>query len=201
MELYNIEQSSNITLSDKRDIVNCDSIYENICKFNEDLTLEFSNITNEINSTQFPPSLSYDDRARKEIIAYSILLVIAAIGNLTVLCTLLRHKHWKSRVNLMIMHLVTADLMVTFITIPLEIGWRITTQWLAGNFACKLLLFLRAFGLYSSSLVLVCIGLDRYFAILYPLRVSLCNNLVKLFTYFSKYIFITYTYNGHFINP
>lgn len=69
-------------------------------------------------------------------------------------------------------HLVIADLLVTFIMIPLEIGWRITTQWLAGNIACKLFLFLRAFGLYLSSNVLVGISLDRYFAILYPLRVT-----------------------------
>lgn len=45
-------------------------------------------------------------------------------------------------------------------------------QWLAGNFACKVFLFLRAFGLYLSSNVLVCVSLDRYFAVLHPLRVN-----------------------------
>ncbi|KAK9752136.1 7 transmembrane receptor (rhodopsin family) [Popillia japonica] len=54
----------------------------------------------------------------------------------------------------------------------LKVGWRITVQWLAGNFACKVFLFLRAFGLYLSSNVLVCVSLDRYFAVLHPLRVN-----------------------------
>lgn len=54
----------------------------------------------------------------------------------------------------------------------LQVGWRLTVQWLAGNLACKVFLFLRAFGLYLSSNVLVCVSLDRYFAILHPLRVN-----------------------------
>ncbi|XP_050689653.1 adipokinetic hormone/corazonin-related peptide receptor variant I-like [Eriocheir sinensis] len=72
----------------------------------------------------------------------------------------------------MIMHLAAADLLVTLINFPLEVGWRVTTQWLAGNLACKMFQFMRAFGLYLSSLVLVCISLDRYFAIVHPLKVN-----------------------------
>ena len=119
-----------------------------------------------------PPFLQYDWRAQRDIIIYSTMFVISAVGNLTVFITLFRNRHRKSRVNLMIMHLAAADLVITFFTLPIEIGWRITTQWIAGNLACKLFLFLRAFGLYLSSMVLVCISLDRYFAICHPLRVS-----------------------------
>ncbi|XP_065335473.1 adipokinetic hormone/corazonin-related peptide receptor variant I-like isoform X3 [Cloeon dipterum] len=119
-----------------------------------------------------PPELRFNTGALVAIIVYSSLFVVAAVGNVTVFVTLYRNRHRKSRINLMIMHLAIADMVVTFVMIPLEVGWRATTQWLAGNAACKILLFLRAFGLYLSSMVLVCVSLDRYFAILYPLRVN-----------------------------
>ncbi|XP_044733757.1 gonadotropin-releasing hormone II receptor-like [Chrysoperla carnea] len=119
-----------------------------------------------------PPNLVFNDNSLRTVIVYSLLFIIAAVGNLTVFITLFRSRHRKSRINLMITHLAVADLMVTFIMIPLEIGWRITVQWMAGNVACKIFVFLRAFGLYLSSNVLVCISIDRYFAVLHPLRVS-----------------------------
>lgn len=50
---------------------------------------------------------------------------------------------------------------VTFIIMPLEIGWAFTVQWIAGDFMCRFMMFFRTFGLYLSSFVLVCISVDR----------------------------------------
>nr|XP_045594359.1 adipokinetic hormone/corazonin-related peptide receptor variant I-like [Procambarus clarkii] len=142
------------------------------CLANDSWTLNNSSQVMNASSTVLPPSLGFDDNAMTDIIIYSVMFLVAAVGNLTVFITLFRNRHRKSRVNMMIMHLAAADLMVTLINFPLEVGWRITTQWVAGNLACKLFQFLRAFGLYLSSLVLVCISLDRYFAIVHPLKVN-----------------------------
>ncbi|XP_062713163.1 adipokinetic hormone/corazonin-related peptide receptor variant I [Aedes albopictus] len=115
------------------------------------------------------------------IIVYCVLFIIAAGGNLSVVITLFRsRRHRRSRVSLMICHLAVADLMVAFIMIPLEVGWRITVQWHAGNVACKVFLFMRAFCLYLSSNVLVCVSLDRCFAVIYPLRVSAARKRGKI---------------------
>lgn len=100
------------------------------------------------------------------------LFVVAACGNLTVFITLFRNRNIKSRVNLFIMHLSIADLIVTFVMLPMEIGWHITVSWKAGDAACRLLMFFRAFGFYLSSFILVTISLDRYFAILHPLSLN-----------------------------
>lgn len=69
----------------------------------------------------------------------------------------------------MVVHLTIADLIVSFVVMPLEIGWRISVQWFAGNAACKILMFARAFAFYLSSMTLVCLSLDRYLAIAQPL--------------------------------
>ena len=42
-------------------------------------------------------------------------------------------------------------------------------QWYAGNVACKVLMFVRAFAFYLSSMTLVCLSLDRCLAIAKPM--------------------------------
>lgn len=71
------------------------------------------------------------------------------------------------------------DLWNTFISfqvclllMPLEIGWASTVSWQAGDAMCRIMAFFRIFGLYLSSFVLVCISIDRYFAVLKPLSLQ-----------------------------
>lgn len=53
---------------------------------------------------------------------YSALLVVGALGNIAVFYALMSSRRRKSRVNLLMTHLVVADMMVTFIVIPLEVS-------------------------------------------------------------------------------
>lgn len=140
----------------------------------ESISLNSSNWTTNatIGNSELPYYLTFNEDSIREVVLYSLMFTLASGGNIPVFVTLIRNRHRKSRVNLMIMHLAIADLIVTFVMIPLEIAWRITVAWIAGNVACKIMLFMRAFGPYLSSMVLVCISLDRYFAILHPLKVN-----------------------------
>ncbi|XP_040063005.2 gonadotropin-releasing hormone II receptor-like [Ixodes scapularis] len=119
-----------------------------------------------------PEELTFNTQSLVQVIVYTVLFVAAAAGNVPVFVSLLSKRHRKSRITLMILNLAVADLIVTFVMIPLEVGWRLTVQWRAGNAMCKLMQVLRAFGPYLSSMVLVCISLDRYFAVLHPLKVN-----------------------------
>ena len=58
-------------------------------------------------------------------------------------------------------HLTIADCLVSFITMPLEAGWRLTMQWLLDDLSCRVLMVVRALGYYLSSNILVMICLDR----------------------------------------
>lgn len=81
----------------------------------------------------------------------------------------------------MVVHLTIADLIVSFVVMPLEIGWRISVQWVAGNLACKMLMFIRAFAFYLSSMTLVCLSLDRYLAIAQPMASLKMNRYDRKF--------------------
>jgi len=50
---------------------------------------------------------------------------------------------------------------VTFLMMPLEIGWNITVTWQADDTTCRIMAFFRTFGLFLSSFVIVSISLDR----------------------------------------
>lgn len=100
-------------------------------------------------------------------------MVLSTIGNVTVLKLLIaRRLQCPTRMDAMLMHLALADLLVSLLLMPLEIGWAWTVVWTAGDLMCRLMAFFRTFGLYLSSFVLVCISMDRYFAVLYPMNIA-----------------------------
>lgn len=73
------------------------------------------NVSQELS---LPLEMTFNEGHVVSIITYSILMVIAAAGNITVLVILLRRrKSGRSRINTMVMHLAIADLMVPFIDI------------------------------------------------------------------------------------
>lgn len=144
---------------------NLNRLTQNLSLANTTLPLEFTEMT---------------PRSRNVVVAYSILFIIAATGNLTVffsVCHQLAKLKW--RITVLMLHLSIADLIVTFFLMPLEICWRITIQWVGGEVLCKVCQFLRAFGLYLSSNILICISLDRFIAILFPLRMVGATRRVK----------------------
>ncbi|XP_037873389.1 adipokinetic hormone receptor isoform X1 [Bombyx mori] len=129
-----------------------------------------------VNNTydELPLEMRFNYSHMVSMTVYSVLMVISATGNLTVLYQLVRRRRAKraSRLDILLMHLAVADLMVTFLMMPLEIAWAGTVQWFAGDLMCRVMMFTRTFGLYLSSFVLICIAVDRYYAILKPLNVT-----------------------------
>lgn len=126
------------------------------------------------------------ERSKNCVVAYSAIFLVAAFANLTVLlsvCQQLDKLKW--RITVLILHLAIADLIVTFFVIPMEVFWRLTIGWIGGNTLCKICQFLRAFGLYLSSNILICISIDRFFAIIFPLRMAGAAKRVKTMIVFA----------------
>ncbi|XP_032788472.1 gonadotropin-releasing hormone receptor isoform X1 [Daphnia magna] len=126
-----------------------------------------------VDLSMLPIDMTFNDGHVVSITTYSVLLIISVCGNITVLVNLIKRRHISNpRVNIMLTHLAIADLLVTLLLMPIEIGWAATVQWKAGDFACRILAFFRTFGLFLSSFVLVCISVDRFGAILQPMKLD-----------------------------
>ncbi|XP_059213222.1 putative gonadotropin-releasing hormone II receptor [Centropristis striata] len=115
---------------------------------------------------------TFTTAAKVRVIITCILCGISAFCNLAVLWAAHSDGKRKSHVRVLIINLTVADLLVTFIVMPVDAVWNITVQWLAGDFACRLLMFLKLQAMYSCAFVTVVISLDRQSAILNPLAIS-----------------------------
>lgn len=117
---------------------------------------------------------TFSTAAKVRVITTFILCGISTFCNLAVLWAANGHKR-KSHVRVLIINLTVADLLVTFIVMPVDAVWNITVQWLAGDMACRFLMFLKLQAMYSCAFVTVVISLDRQSAILNPLAISMAR--------------------------
>uniref|UniRef100_T1K7G3 G-protein coupled receptors family 1 profile domain-containing protein n=1 Tax=Tetranychus urticae TaxID=32264 RepID=T1K7G3_TETUR len=126
-----------------------------------------ANQVTNVNFNQFVSSLRRESIL--EIVLYSLLFVSGAIGNLWVFFKQRQKCQRDARINYLLRHLNYADILVIFGTILIEIIWRITVYWHGGEILCKLVQTFRIFGVYLSSIMLICISVDRYFVFVHPL--------------------------------
>ncbi|KAK7146671.1 hypothetical protein R3I94_009491 [Phoxinus phoxinus] len=125
---------------------------------------------NSSNASQLawtPPSFTPAAQAR--VAATMILFVFAALSNLALFISVCRGRRLASHLRPLVLSLAAADLLMTFVVMPLDVVWNVTVQWLAGDGVCKIMCFLKLFAMQTSAFVLVVISVDRHQAILRPL--------------------------------
>jgi len=110
---------------------------------------------------------------------YLKVIILAVMSALSLVCNLAtiysitknrRKQRGYSTIYTLILHLSMADLLVTVFCMAGDAIWSYNVAWLWGNIACKIFKFLQMFSLYSSTFVLVLIGVDRFVAVRYPMK-------------------------------
>lgn len=82
-------------------------------KINTTTELDNSRVNNS-NYTELPIDMRFNEGHIVSIVFYSVLMIISAIGNTTVLILITcRKRVSKSRIHIMLMHLAIADLLVS----------------------------------------------------------------------------------------
>ncbi|XP_005802574.3 gonadotropin-releasing hormone II receptor-like isoform X1 [Xiphophorus maculatus] len=119
-----------------------------------------------------PQLPTFSTAAKVRVIVTFILCGVSTLCNVAVLWAASGHRR-RSHVRVLIVNLTAADLLVTLIVMPVDAAWNITVQWLAGDLACRFLMFLKLQAMYSCAFVTVVISLDRQSAILDPLQISM----------------------------
>ncbi|XP_066495278.1 C-X-C chemokine receptor type 5 [Tiliqua scincoides] len=99
---------------------------------------------------------------------YLLIFLLGALGNLLVLVILWRYRHSRTSTELFLFHLALANLLLV-LTFPFGVVESLA-GWIFGTFLCKLLSATNRITFYSSSLLLGCISVDRYLAVVYAVR-------------------------------
>ena len=106
----------------------------------------------------------------------SLVTVVSLLGNASLLAVFTKYKDMRTTTNLFIVNMVISDILYVVFAIP-----PVLNQWISLSFAwmfrgalgvvsCKLAFFVRDLTFTVSIVSMVAIALDRFYAVVYPLK-------------------------------
>ncbi|XP_075403952.1 C-X-C chemokine receptor type 5 [Tenrec ecaudatus] len=111
-------------------------------------------------------------------VAYGLIFLLGMTGNILVLVILQRHRQTRSSTETFLFHLAVADLLLVCI-LPFAVAEG-SLGWLLGTFLCKAVVALHKVNFYCSSLLLACIAVDRYLAIVHAVHTYRHRRLLSI---------------------
>ncbi|XP_008253653.2 neuromedin-U receptor 2 [Oryctolagus cuniculus] len=107
-------------------------------------------------------------------VVYALIFVVGVVGNVLVCLVILRHQSMKTPTNYYLFSLAVSDLLVLLLGMPLEVYemWR-NYPFLFGPLGCYFKTALFETVCFASILSITTVSVERYVAILHPLRAKL----------------------------
>ncbi|XP_026854788.2 C-C chemokine receptor type 6a [Electrophorus electricus] len=118
-----------------------------------------------------------------QIYVHSVICIVGFIGNTLVIVTYAFYKRTKSMTDVYLLNMAIADILFV-VALPMII-FSEQNGWALGNWSCKLLRGIYSINLYSGILLLACISLDRYLAIVQARRSFRFRSQALVYSYVS----------------
>lgn len=128
-----------------------------------------------------------------QIVALVAILVLSLIGNITIIYVVLRKNLRKSN-DLFLMNMAISDLIFPLMILPREItvyhtkdiAWPFDGVW--GDLSCKMYAFLESVSPSVSILTLICMTIDRFCAIVFPIKINMLSSRTREIMVFSTWV-------------
>ncbi|XP_052789818.1 RYamide receptor-like [Mya arenaria] len=105
------------------------------------------------------------------LVLYSVLFIVAVGGNFLVCCVVLGQERMRTVTNYFLLNLAIGDIAKGFLCIPFTFVINVLVPyWPFGDFMCPFVLYMQAVTVFLSAFTLVAMSIDRYVAIIHPLR-------------------------------
>ena len=141
-----------------------------------------ANVTATMNGTQSMSSCFNPTATRiGETFAYCLLFVVSLAGNILIGIIVYKEKALRTPINILIVNMATSDLLYSIIRFPvLFVTLNTASHWLLsgpfGQALCRLKYFVNDVSIAVSIQSLVLIAVDRFVAVVFPLRPSLISS-------------------------
>ena len=126
-----------------------------------------------MNATQPSSSISNPEKIRKTF-AYCLIFLVSLAGNTVIGIIVYKTKTMRKPINFLIVNMAISDLLLPIFLIPPKIQELYIDSWLIGGplgqALCKLVIFLADVSTIVSIQSLVLIEVDRFGAVVFPLR-------------------------------
>ena len=141
-----------------------------------------------------------------KMFVYFVLLLGSLFGNIFIIIIFYKHRDLHKTVNYFIVNMAVSDLVYPLLLLPVEITAKVTedgsSRWyisgVLGSITCKFLTFAAQVTILVSVQSLVWIAIDRFVAVVFPIRLGLISGKKRITAIASTWI-IAATFNFPFL--
>ena len=116
------------------------------------------------------------------LVSYILIMAVSLVGNTLVCYIVLSSARMRTVTNYLITNMAIGDLLMTLLCVPFTFSSVLLLQhWPFGATMCWFVSFTQAVSVFVSAFSLIAISVDRYRAIIYPLRPRVTRQHARLF--------------------
>ena len=142
-----------------------------------------------------------------KLCAYCFILMSSFFGNIFVIIIVYKRRDLRKTINYFIVNMAVSDLLLSLIVIPNQINHVVTDSfhWLVsgvlGLILCKLYIFTTSVSLLVSVQSLVWIAIDRFVAVVFPMKLGLISSRIRTIAIVSTWVLAGVFYFPLLITP
>ncbi|XP_078106503.1 tachykinin receptor 1a [Sander vitreus] len=113
-------------------------------------------------------------------IAYSCIVIVSVVGNLTVIWIIIAHKRMRTVTNYFLLNLAFAETFMSAFNTVINFTYAVHNDWYFGLVYCRFHNFFPIAAVFASIYSMTAIALDRYMAIIHPLQQRMSSTETKV---------------------